>query len=142
MVDGSLVFSKSYTRQTEDLASTDIDLSNYAPWKHTIIVQAIDANWKMNNDSIVDVLQLEDNDPPFIAESKKESTGNWNYKVTLIFDDHLSWIPWWTISVQWKVVERFEWRLASFTTSSETFDIEVKDNYWNILNQTMNLSDL
>ena len=144
MVDGSLVFSKSYTRQTEDLASTDIDLSNYAPWKHTIIVQAIDANWKMNNDSIVDVLQLEDNDPPFIVEeqTKKESIWNWEYKITLIFDDHLSWIPWWTISTNWNVIQRFEWRLASFTTNAESFDIEVKDNYWNVLNQTIKLSDL
>ena len=144
MVDNSLVFSKSYTRQTEDLASTDIDLSNYAPWKHTITVQAIDANWKTNNDSIVDVLQLEDNEPPFIVEeqTKKESNWNWEYKITLIFDDHLSWIPWWTISADGKIIERFEWRLASFTTKAESFDIEVKDNYWNVLNQTIKLSDL
>jgi hypothetical protein len=32
--------------------------------------------------------------------------------------------------------------LASFKTNSESFDIEVKDNYWNILSQTINLSDL
>ena len=144
IVDDGLVFSKSYTRQTEDLSSTDIDLSNYAPWKHTITVQAIDANWNMNNDSIVDVLQLEDNEPPFLVkeQSKKESNWNWWYKITLIFDDHLSWIPWWNISADGKIIEKFEWRLASFTTNAESFDIEVKDNYWNVLNQTIKLSDL
>ena len=30
-VDGALVFSKSYTRQKEDLATSDIDLSSFAP---------------------------------------------------------------------------------------------------------------
>jgi hypothetical protein len=43
-VDGVLVFSKDYKRQTEDLATSDIDLSNFAAGNHTITVQAIDAN--------------------------------------------------------------------------------------------------
>jgi hypothetical protein len=89
-------------------------------------------------------LQLEDNEPPFLVkeQSKKESNWNWWYKITLIFDDHLSWIPWWNISADGKIIEKFEWRLASFTTNAESFDIEVKDNYWNVLNQTIKLSDL
>jgi hypothetical protein len=43
-VDGALVFSKTYTRQKEDLSTSNIDLSNFAPGKHTITVQAIDAS--------------------------------------------------------------------------------------------------
>jgi hypothetical protein len=39
-----LVSSKEYKRQTEDLASNDIDLSKFEPGTHTITVQAIDAN--------------------------------------------------------------------------------------------------
>jgi hypothetical protein len=32
--------------------------------------------------------------------------------------------------------------LAQFNTSAESFDVQVKDNYWNILNQTVNIADL
>jgi hypothetical protein len=54
----------------------------------------------------------------------------------------LSWIPGGNVSVDWNVITKFEWRLASFTTSAESFDVEVKDNFWNVLNQTINLWDL
>ena len=143
-VDWALVFSKTYTRQKEDLATTDIDLSNFAPGKHTITVQAIDASWKMNNDSIIDVLQSTDDEAPFIVyeQSKKQAKDDGNYQISLIFDDHLSWIPWWTISVDWNVILSFYGRLAQFNTSAESFDVQVKDNYWNILNQTVNIADL
>ena len=143
-VDGALVFSKSYTRQKEDLATSDIDLSNFAPWKHTITVQAVDANWGMNRDSIIDVLESSDNEPPFFVPemSKKLQKDNGQYQVTLIFDDHLSGIPWGSVSAWGKVIHSFDWRAAIFTTDTEILDVEVKDNYWNVLNQTINLSDL
>ena len=142
-VDWAIVFSKSYTRQKEDLATSDIDLSNYTPWRHTITVQAIDANWWMNRDSIIDVLESSDNEPPFfVAEMSKKVQKDGQYQITLIFDDHLSWIPWWTVSAWWKVIHSFDWRAAVFTTNAESFDVEVKDNYWNVLNETINLSDL
>ena len=144
MVDWSMVFSKTYTRQTEDLASTDIDLSEYAPWKHTIMVQATDVNWRMNSDSIIDVLESTDDEPPYIVidQSKKQKKDDGSYQVTLIFDDHLSWIPWWTINVDWKTIYSFSWRLASFNTKSESFSVEVKDNYNNILSKTLNISEI
>ena len=143
-VDGALVFSKTYTRQKEDLSTSNIDLSNFAPGKHTITVQAIDASWKMNNASIIDVLESTDDEPPFLVleQSKKQQKDGNNYQVSLVFDDHLSWIPGWTVSANWKVIHSFDWRLALFTTNAESFDIEVKDNYGNTLNQTINLSDL
>ena len=143
-VDWATVFSKNYTRQTEDLATSDIDLSNFTPWNHTITVQAIDANWNMNSASINDVLQSDDTEPPYLAvdQSKKQDKWDWQYQITLVFDDHLSWIPWWKISVNWNTINSFEWRLASFTTSAETVDVEVKDNYWNILNQSININEL
>lgn len=143
-VDGALVFSKTYTRQKEDLSTSNIDLSNFAPGKHTITVQAIDASWKMNNASIIDVLESTDDEPPFLVleQSKKQQKDGNNYQVSLVFDDHLSWIPGWTVSANWKVIHSFDWRLALFTTNVESFDIEVKDNYGNTLNQTINLSDL
>ena len=143
-VDWTLVFTKEYKRQTEDLATTDIDLSNFAPWSHTITVQAMDANWKMNNASITDVLEATDNEAPYLVkeQSKKQDNWDWQYKVTLVFDDRLSWIPWGSISVWGSVINSFQWRLASFTTSAESFEVEVKDNYWNLLKQTINLADL
>ena len=143
-VDGALVFSKTYTRQKEDLSTSNIDLSNFAPGKHTITVQAIDASWKMNNASIIDVLESTDDEPPFLVleQSKKQQKDGNNYQVSLVFDDHLSWIPGWTVSANWKVIHSFDWRLALFTTNAESFDVEVKDNYGNTLNQTINLSDL
>ena len=143
-VDGALVFSKTYTRQKEDLSTSNIDLSNFAPGKHTITVQAIDASWKMNNARIIDVLESTDDEPPFLVleQSKKQQKDGNNYQVSLVFDDHLSWIPGWTVSANWKVIHSFDWRLALFTTNAESFDIEVKDNYGNTLNQTINLSDL
>jgi hypothetical protein len=78
-----------------------------------------------------------------VAEmSKKVQKDNGQYQVTLIFDDHLSWIPWWTVSAWGKAIHSFDGRAAIFTTNAESFDVEVKDNYWNVLNQTINLSDL
>ena len=144
LVDWTSVFSKSYTRQMEDLATSDIDLSNFAPWKHTITVQAVDINWNTNNASITDVLESADTEPPYFVadQSKKQSTDGSNYQVTLIFDDHLSGIAGWTVSNQWNAIHTFKWRAALFTTSVEVFDVEVKDNYWNILKQTINLADL
>ena len=143
-VDWVLVFSKEYKRQTEDLATSNIDLSNFEPGTHTITVQVIDANWKMNNASIVDVLEAEDNEPPYLSkeQSKKQDNGDGTFKVSLIFDDTLSGIPGGTISVDWNVITKFDWRLAAFTTSAESFDVEVKDNYWNVLKETINMSDL
>ena len=143
-VDWTLVFSKNYIKQTEDLNTTDLDLSSFAAWKHTITVQATDANWRMNNASIIDVLQSNDDEPPYLVveQSKKQQKDDGKYQITLIFDDHLSGIPWGKVSVNWSVINSFQWRLASFTTDSESFDVEVKDNYGNTLNQTINLSDL
>ncbi len=143
-VDGVLVFSKDYKRQTEDLATSDIDLSNFAAGSHTITVQAIDANWNMNNASIVDVLQLEDNEPPYLVSDqiKKQDKWNWQYQITFVFDDHLSWIPGWTVSVDWKVVTNFKWRLATFTTDASSCEVNVKDNYGNTLSQTIDLTSL
>jgi hypothetical protein len=77
-----------------------------------------------------------------LEQSKKQQKDGNNYQVSLVFDDHLSWIPGWTVSANWKVIHSFDWRLALFTTNAESFDIEVKDNYGNTLNQTINLSDL
>ena len=145
LVDDALVFSKSYTKnQKEDISSANIDLSNYAPWRHTITVQAIDASWRMNRASIIDVLQSTDDEPPFIVfeQSRKQSLWNGKYQINLIFDDHLSWIPWGNISIEWKTVTSFDWRLASFTTNSESFDVHVKDNYGNELNQTVTLNEI
>jgi len=143
-VDGTLVFSKSYVgNKTEDLATSDIDLSNFSNGAHTITVQAVDAKWQINMDSIIDVLQLEDIQAPYLVkeQSKKQANSDWSYQITLIFDDELSGIPGWNVTVDGKTTT-FEWRLANFTTKSESFEIEVKDNYGNTLTQTINLSDL
>jgi uncharacterized protein (DUF2235 family) len=143
-VDWVLVYSKEYKRQTEDLATSDIDLSNFEPGVHTITVQAIDANGNINNSSITDVLEADDKEPPYLVkdQSKKQDNGDGSFKVTLIFDDTLSWIPGGSVSANWNLITKFDWRLASFTTNAESFDIEVKDNYWNILSQTLSLADL
>ena len=144
-VDWVLVDSKEYTkRQTEDLATSDIDLSGFEPWTHTITIQVTDANWNMNNASIVDVLEASDSEAPYlvIEQSKKQDKWDGEYEITLIFDDRLSGIPGWSVSIGWDVITSFKWRLASFTTSAESFDVEVKDNYGNTLNQTINLADL
>ena len=145
-VDWTLEYTKPYNKnQTEDLSSADLDLSGYEPGSHTITVQAMDANWKMNSASITDVLESADSEPPFFvaAQSKKEVNDDWSYQITAIFDDHLSWIPWWTIKVNWDTVTTFNWRLASFNISSdiESFEAEVKDNYGNVLNQTISIYD-
>jgi hypothetical protein len=75
-------------------------------------------------------------------QSKKQDNGDGNFKIKLVFDDRLSWIPGGSVSENWNVITTFKWRVASFTTSVETFDVEVKDNYGNIFNQTINISDL
>ena len=144
-VDWTSVSSKNYTtRQTEDLTSTDIDLSGFSPGNHTITVQAMDNNGNMNSASITDVLEWNDNEPPYLVtqQSKKQEIWEWEYQITLVFDDHLSWIPWGSVSANWNIITSFKWRLVSFTTTAENIDVEVKDNFGNSLNQTINLADL
>ena len=144
IVDWKIVYSKNYKRQTEDLATTNIDLTEFTPGTHTITIQAMDANWNMNHASITDVLEATDNEPPYLVtdQSKKQDVWDWQYKVTLVFDDRLSWIPGGSVSVWGNVVTSFQWRLATFTTSAESFDVDVKDNFWNVLHQTINVIDL
>ena len=140
-----LVSSKEYKkRQTEYLDTLDIDLSNFEPGTHTITVQAIDANGNINNASIVDVLEADDKEPPYLVkeQSKKMVNDDGSFKVTLIFDDTLSWIPGGSVSANWNLITKFDWRLASFITSAESFDVEVKDSYGNVLKETINISDL
>ena len=144
-VNGVLAYSKSYSNnQKEEINSVDLDLSSHNPGKVTITLQAMDASGKMNTASIVDVLETDDKEPPFLSleYSKKQQKDEWKYDVTLVFDDHLSGIPWWTVSINWNIINSFQWRLASFTTDAQSFDVEVKDNYGNVLTQTINLADL
>ena len=144
-VNGVLAYSKSYSNnQKEEINSVDLDLSSHNPGKVTITLQAMDASGKMNTASIVDVLETDDKEPPFLSleYSKKQQKDEWKYEVTLVFDDHLSGIPWWTVSINWNIINSFQWRLASFTTDAQSFDVEVKDNYGNVLTQTINLADL
>jgi len=143
-VDWNVVSTKKYTRQTEDLSTSDIDLSDFTPGTHTITVQAVDNNWNMNSASITDVLEANDTEPPYLVkeQSKKQANDDGTYKITLIFDDHLSWIPGGSVSENGNVITTFKWRLASFTTSAEVFDVEVKDNFWNVLTQSIDIADL
>ena len=104
----------------------------------------MDANWNMNNASITDVLEADDKEAPYLVKelSKKQTNDDWSFKVTLVFDDTLSWIPGGSISADWNVITKFDWRLAAFSTSAESVDVEVKDNYGNVLKETVNLADL
>lgn len=144
LVDWTQAFSKNYIRQTEDISASDIDLSNFAPGSHTITVQAMDINWNINSASITDVLESTDEEPPYLVteQSKKQETEDWQYQITLVFDDHLSGIPGGSVSVNGSVINSFKWRLVSFTTSAEVFDVEVRDNYGNVLKKTIDIADL
>jgi hypothetical protein len=46
----------------------------------------------MNNTSITDVLEAEDNEPPYLVKelSKKLDNGDGSFKINLVFDDTLS----------------------------------------------------
>lgn len=144
LVDWNLVASKNYVNKKEDISSSDIDLSAFEPWNHTITVRAMDVKWRMNEANIMDVLVDKDNEPPFIVfdQSYKKMNSDGSYQITLIIDDHLSWIPWGSISVDWNIINTFEGRLASFNTNATEFIMEASDNYWNILTQTIQVSDL
>jgi hypothetical protein len=89
-------------------------------------------------------LEAGDAEPPYLVaeQSKKQDKWDWQYQVTLVFDDRLSWIPGGSVSVWWSVITSFPWRLVTFTTSAESVDVEVKYNFGNVLNQTINLADL
>jgi hypothetical protein len=90
------------------------------------------------------VLESDDKEPPFFVaeQSKKQDNGDWTFKITLVFDDHLSWIPWGSVKSNWTLITTFNGRLATFTTSAEVFDVEVKDSYWNILTKSIDIADL
>ena len=143
-VDWAVAFSKNYINKVDDRSTTSIDLSAYTPGNHTIAVQVMDASGKLNNSSISVALESADTEPPYFVpgSSKKEQTEDGKFNVTLAFDDQLSWIPGWKVSVWWNVIQSFEWRVATFSTDAGSVDVEVKDNFDNILKQTINLNDL
>ena len=143
-IDWSVIFSKQYVKKTEDRSSTPLDLSAYEPGKHTITVQAMDARSKINNASINITLEATDTEPPFFVPwaSERLQTEDGKYQITLTFDDHLSGIIGWSVSVWWNIINSFEWRYTTFSTDAESVDVEVRDRFDNILKQTINLAEL
>lgn len=144
-VDWTLVFSKQFTKKlTEEISNIDLDLTQFEAWKHTITLQAIDISWQTNSTSITDVMQPNDDTPPYLVKERSKILHNewWKNQITLTFDDELSWIPWWKVSSEWNLIKNFEWRLVSFETNAEIIDIEVKDLYWNTLIQSININEL
>jgi membrane peptidoglycan carboxypeptidase len=144
-LDGSVVRTKNITTNImEELGTTTLDLSAFAPGKHQLTVQAINTKGFMNNKTITITLQSTDKEAPyFVKEQSKvvpaaEGEGK---TATLIFNDHLSAIVGGTVSTNEEKLISFSGRLANFTTTAPSVDVEVKDAYDNVLKETINIAE-
>lgn len=143
-VDGTPVYTKNYTKnQNEDLWNTVLDLSSFTPGEHKITVQAINSRGFTNMSEIKITLQSSDKEAPyFVKDQSKVKVEGENKDVTLIFNDHLSAVLGGTISANGNVITTFEGRLANFTTTASSVQVEVKDSYENILKETIDITSL
>jgi hypothetical protein len=144
-LDDTLVRTKNITINTmEELGNTILDLSAFTPGKHQLTVQALNTKGFMNRKTITITLQSTDKEAPyFVKEQSKvvpvaEGEGR---TATLIFNDHLSAIVGGTVLVNGEKLTSFSGRLANFTTTVPTVEVEVKDAYDNLLKETINLAE-
>ena len=97
----------------------------------------------MNRSSISVVLQSTDKEPPYLQTEQSKVVNNEGTKeVTLIFNDELSAVVGGTVSVNGEAIHSFQGRLAKFTTSATSVDVEVKDAFDNVLKSTIDLTEL
>ena len=107
-----------------------------------LTVQAVNTKGFMNRKSIKVVVQSTDREAPyFVREQSKivpasEGEGR---TASLIFNDHLSAVIGGMISVNGEKLIDFSVRLANFTTSATTVEVEVRDAYDNVLKETISL---
>ncbi len=145
LVDQLPVWSFDYAAWRKNISDIKhIDMKIIKDWKHTLQLMAIDDEWFSNSETIEINVISSDNQAPFMVEDKAVVKANtdWTYTVMLLFDDALSAIEWWKfLGFSWEIINEFKNNFASFqVTSLSTLSLEVKDSYWNILNQTIDLN--
>ena len=92
---------------------------------------ASDEKWYKDIQEETLYLTKSDFDKPYIYKKiyKKDDK---RYKVNLVFIDKSSWIIWWEILKNWKVIYKFNWNLASFEVDNlNEISYKVEDFYWN-----------
>jgi hypothetical protein len=113
-------------------------------------VQVIDTQGYTNMKEIQVTVQSTDKESPyFIPEQSKvkrrtDAEGGEQKEVNLIFNDHLSAVIGGTVSVDGEVISTFEGRLATFTVSAAVaqVQVQVKDAYENVLQETIDLTEI
>lgn len=145
LVDQVQAWSFEYPAWRNNISDIkSIDIKNIKDWKHTLQLIAIDVDWFSNSSTIDINITSSDKQAPFVVEDKTVVKVNedWTYTVMILFDDALSAVSWWKfLGSSWEVISEFKNNFASFQVSVlSTISLEVKDAYWNILNQTLDLN--
>ncbi len=145
LIDQMQAWSFSYPSWRKNISDIkSIDIKNIKDWKHTLQLIAIDDEWFSNSQTIQINITSADKQAPFMVEDKAVVKANtdWTYTVMLLFDDALSAIAWWKFIVSsWEIINEFKNNFASFQVSwLSTISLEVKDSYWNILSQSLDLN--
>ena len=141
-LDENIIRTKNITNNTrEELGSTILDLSAFTPGKHQLTVQATNTKGFMNRKIITITVQSTDKEPPYYVreQSKVVPAGEEGRTATLVFNDHLSAIVGGTISAQGEKLIDFSGRLANFTTTAQSIEVEVRDSYDNVFRETISL---
>jgi hypothetical protein len=111
-------------------------------WEHTLKISAVDAEWFSNEKSISINITSTDKQAPVLLEDKiKVTPVGSGYQVSLIFNDELSYLKWWSITQNEKVIKKFDWSVAIFNVDQlGLITISAEDAYGNKLSKSVDLS--
>lgn len=146
LVDQSLVGSFNYPSWRKVISDIKpIDIKDIKDGKHTLQLIAIDNKWFSNSQTIQINISSLDKQAPFLVEDKAivKINDDSTYTVMFLFDDELSAIQWWKFTnSSWEVISEFKNNFASFQVAwLSVVSLEVKDSYWNILSQNIDLNN-
>lgn len=104
-------------------------------WEHTLKAIAEDIKWYQAIKKIKVNMISQDIWNPYLLEDKliKKINTNWEYDLYVFFDDKESFVKWWKIYQNWKLIDEFDWNYSIlFVSNLDWLEYEVIDNNWNI----------
>jgi hypothetical protein len=104
-------------------------------WMHKLKAVAEDIKWYQSTKLFEVNLVLQDIWVPYLLKDKliKKVNTNWEYDVYVFFNDEESFVVWWKIYQNWKIIDKFKWNYSIlFVSDLDNLEYEIVDNNGNI----------